>query len=375
MARLKKQHLKQRKDGRFACKYKGVFFYGKTEEEALEARDEYRKQEEMGETISHKQLVVFARKWLPISKAEVADNTYAQYAALLEKMVRHLGEKDMSEITPLDIKSVFNSEFSGKSESYIREAKDLYTALFDSAVAEKACRQNPVRHNSASPHRGTYKGHRSITPQEREWIETLCTDHRVYAIVITLLYSGMRPQEAKALNIDSSVDFDREEIYVRESVHVADSNHYNVSNKVKTPKSARTIPLFQPVREALKDKHGFLISNADGSPLTLSGWKRTWESYVTCMEEAINGCSKRWYGRRKEDKGKELPPWITFNVKPYDLRHSFITWGRDNGVELHTMVDWCGHSDAQMILKIYDEVTENRSKTEAAKLTKKVFQK
>ena len=39
MPRQKKQHLKRRKDGRFACRYKDQWFYGQTEEEALEARE------------------------------------------------------------------------------------------------------------------------------------------------------------------------------------------------------------------------------------------------------------------------------------------------------------------------------------------------
>ena len=376
MGRPKKQHLKQRTDGRYTCRYKSMFFYGRTEEEAIEARDEYKKQEAFGQVISRKQLVNFARKWLPVAKANVAESTYAQYATLVEKLVRHLGEKEMNAITPLDIKEVYNSEFQNMSESYISEAKDLYAALFDSAIAEKICRQNPVRHSSAKPHHGTYKGHRAITPQEREWIETLCTDHRIHPFVITMLYSGLRPQEAKALDIDSAVDFKKEEIYVRQSVHIVDANHYEITDKVKTIKSARTVPLFPPVKKVLKGRHGYLITNADGSALTLSGWDRLWSSYVSSMERAINGCSKRWYGRRKEDKDKEeLPQWISFKVRPYDLRHSFVSWGRDNGVELHTMVEWCGHSDAKMIMKIYDEVSESRSKAEAAKLTRKAFKK
>ena len=316
---------------------------------------------------------MFARKWLPIAKASAADNTYAQYATILEKLVKNLGEKEMGDITPLEIKEVFNIEFQGKSQSYILKAKSLYSALFDAAIGEKICRNNPVR--ETSPHRGTYKGHRAITPQEREWIETLCTDHRVHPYVITQLYSGIRPQEAKALDIDKSVDFDNDEIHVQETAHIADSNHYVITNEMKTEKSKRVIPLFPPVKEVLQDKHGMLITNVDGSPLTISGWDRLWSSYVSCMEKAINGCAKRWYGRRKEDKGKELPPWISFKVTPYDLRTSFICWGRDNCVELHTMVEWCGHVDAQMILRIYDEVSDDRSKTEAEKLTKKVFKK
>ena len=41
MPRTKKPHLKRRKDGRFACRYQGQFFYGRTEAEAFAARDDY----------------------------------------------------------------------------------------------------------------------------------------------------------------------------------------------------------------------------------------------------------------------------------------------------------------------------------------------
>lgn len=371
MARPKKQHLKPRPDGRYVCRYKDQFFYGATEDEALQAREDYKVQEALDQTINHRLLTEFARKWLPIAKASVQDNTYGQYAVLVEKLVQHLGNKEMDDITPLDIKEIYNVEFLDKSDSYVKKAKNLYASLFDAAIAERLCRLNPVR--QTKPHRGTYVGHRNITPQEREWIETLCTDHKIHPYVITLLYSGMRPPEAKALDIDKSVDFKKEEIRVQEFVHVADTNHYIITDKGKNDKATRTIPLFPPVKKALEGKHGMLITNADGTPLTIQGAKRLWDSYVTCMEKAINGCSKRWYGKRKEDKGKELPEWQDFTVKPYDLRHSYITWGRDNGVELHTMIEWCGHSDAQMILKIYDEVTSERSKAEAAKLIKKAF--
>lgn len=49
MPRQKKQHLKRRKDGRFACRYRNLWFYGETEDEALEARDEYKQAEKRGE--------------------------------------------------------------------------------------------------------------------------------------------------------------------------------------------------------------------------------------------------------------------------------------------------------------------------------------
>ncbi|MBR5110162.1 MAG: hypothetical protein IK099_08190 [Clostridia bacterium] len=137
-----------------------------------------------------------------------------------------------------------------------------------------------------------------------------------------------------------------------------------------------------------------LVTSADGNPVTIQAWKSVWESYVFSMETAINGMQERWYRRTKEHKailkeaerlrqeGKEeearlkeaeIPPWIPFTVVPYDLRHSFCTMCRDNGVELNTCVRWMGHADAKMILKIYDEVSDDRSKKEAERLEQALF--
>ena len=247
--------------------------------------------------------------------------------------------------------------------------------MFDSAVSDGIIQRNPAREKSAQPHQGETGGHRAITEQEREWINTLCRDHRAFPAVITMLYEGIRPAEAKAMNIDTAVDFNSGRINIHDFAHMDGSNGYKITRKGKTKRATRSIPLFAPVREALEGRHGLLITTADGKPVTITAWKTVYRSYVHAMETAINGVSKRWYGRTKEHKailsaGGSLPPWIDFTVRPYDLRHSFCAFGRDHGVELNTMIGWMGHVDAQMILKIYDEVSDNRDKNEAEKLEK-----
>ena len=37
------------------------------------------------------------------------------------------------------------------------------------------------------------------------------------------------------------------------------------------------------------------------------------------------------------------------------------------------MIEWMGHADATMIMRIYDEVSDNRSKNEAERLKKLLF--
>jgi integrase len=37
-------------------------------------------------------------------------------------------------------------------------------------------------------------------------------------------------------------------------------------------------------------------------------------------------------------------------------------------IEIHTVIAWMGHADAKMILKVYDEVTDEREASEADRL-------
>lgn len=379
MPRQKKQVLKQRKDGRYCCKYKGLQFMGNSSDEALSIRDEYKRLEKQGLYLSENLTVSeYAEKWLPIAKPKVAKPTYNGLAIHLKKLCSCIGTELVREVVPSQIKAVYSTAYKDCSQSYLRSAKQLFCAMFDSAVADGLILKNPAREKSAQPHQGETGGHRAITAQEREWINTLCHDHRAFPAVITMLYEGIRPAEAKALNIDSSVDFEKGRINIHEFVHMDGNNGYKINDKGKTKKATRSIPLFQPVREALTGKHGMLVTSASGKPVTITAWKCVYKSYVHDMETAINGMEKRWYGRTKEHKrilaeGGSLPQWTSFTVTPYDLRHSFCAFGRDHGVELNTMISWMGHVDAQMILKIYDEVSDFRDQQEAEKLEKSLI--
>ena len=379
MPRQKKQHLKKRKDGRYACRYKDQWFYGATEEEAIAQRDLYKqvKKEQSEKPVTVK---AYADKWIDRAYPSVTKITKNGLKIHLKKLTDAIGDKTLTEVKPSDIKDIYSTRYLGLSNSYITAAKQLYSSLFDAVVADGYLRSNPARERPAKPHKGTTGGHRQITPQERVWIDTLCTNHRAWPAVMTMLYAGVRPQEMKAIKIERDVDFNAEIITLHESAHIEDNNHYKLTEKGKTDKAMRTIPLFPPLKNALYNRKGYVITGAKGNAITIQGWKSAWESYVTCMETAINGCQKRWYGKTKEhkkilDAGGKLPPWINFTVVPYDLRHSFCCMCRDADppVEINTCIRWMGHSDAKMILRIYDESSDDRSQKEAERMKKTWF--
>ena len=367
MPREKKPSLKKRKDGRYRCKYHDIAFYGKSPEEAFQAREDYKKSLKKG--YLRQTVAEYAIPWLQRSYPDVADSTYTGLAIHLQHLVDQIGGKWLSEILPSDIKKIYATQYKGLSASYIRSAKQLFCALFDSAMADRLIQYNPARDKTAKPGKGKKPKERILTSQQRTYIETLCTDHRAYPAVMAMLYAGLRPQECKALNIDRDIDFANDIIFIRESVHV-DGQKYAFSGDMKTEWSKRTVPLLPPLKQALSGKHGMLITSAQGKPVTIQAFKSAWSSYLFCMETAINGVQKRWYGKKT---GTGDVPWIDFDIVPYTLRHAYCAFLRDSGVEINTARRWMGHSDAKMILKVYDSVSADREESEREKVEKRLI--
>ena len=377
MPRQKKQHLKRRADGRYCCKFLGRQFLGWTEDEAFAKREEYKRQlEQEGAIRENPTVAQYAERWVKIAKAGAPMRTYNGAAIHLEQMMESIGGLYMKKVRPSDIKKVYADHYSSLSDSYVKHAKHLFSAMFHAAVEDGLISSNPVESDSASPPHGTKGSHRAITSEERELIETVAIKHPMHIAAIIMLYAGLRPQEVKALRMED-IDEKAGVIHVRSFAHVEKSNKYAESSTGKTKNATRDVPLFSPVIAAVKGKSGLILCKED-EIATPQMWRRSWESYCNAIEHHLNGCQRRWYGRTREHKailakGEKLPPWISFTVTPYDLRHSFASWCRDHGVELHTCAEWMGHRDATMVLRIYDEVSSKRSQAEAERLRKTVF--
>ena len=375
MPRQKKPDLKKRSDGRYRAKYHGMQFYGSSPDEAAAKVEEYKRNERAG-IVTRATVTDYALPWLKRSYPSVSDSTYTGLAIHLQHLIDEIGSKQISSVVPSDIKGVYSRQYRSCSNSYLKAARQLFSALFDSAVADGLIRSNPARDKTAKPHKGSLPNTRPITPREREWILTLCTDHRAYPVVMTMLYAGLRPQEAKAVKIERDVDFENNTITVHETAH-NDGQKYDYTEQGKTAWSNRTIPLFPPLKKALEGRRGYLITSAHGERVTHTTWRVVWNSYITHMETAINGIDKRWYGKRKDQlelkAAGKLPAWVEFDIVSYSLRKSFCVMCRDAGVELNTCRKWMGHADSKMILQVYDSVSEDRSDQERKKVENRLF--
>ena len=384
--------LTARKDGRYRCRYKGKEFYGRTQGEALKAREHYIDLLKAGLKAESEGLTVrqYSAKWLPVHKTGIKRNTYNAYASYIDRMNSVIGDKAIMHVVPSDIKAVYNL-FIGQSDSTIHKVKFLITSLFQSAVRDGYIRTNPC--DEVEPHKGTAGTHRAITDEERQIILDTKADFRLPVMV--MLYAGLRRGEVLALKMED-VDFKNKVIHVTEAISF--DHNKRVEGEPKTKAGIREVPLFGRLEAELKGHEGYIA----GKAFTEIGFVRAWQKYVNTIEKSLNGCQKRWYGRRAVDKAKNperyarvvalereaekliafgkvkdgkkkraeaeslrLEGWQSFAVRPHDLRHSYVTMLCDAKVEIDLAMKWVGHSDERMIRQIYDHITDYR--TERAK--------
>jgi integrase len=335
MPRQKKQHLKRQKDGRFYCSYLGKMFSGSTEEEALQKREDFKR----SKTVRTDQTVgEYAMYWLPIHKAGVKATTYNSYVSVITKAVKPIANIRLSKLTTDDVSEAF-AALSDKSASYIHKAKVLLTEILDSATDAGYLAKNPVRAQSVKPPKGKKGTHRAITDAERTQINR--TPHRMQLAALLMLYCGLRRGEVIGLQAQ---DIQGESLTVRRAV-------YYVSNQpmISTPKTAngiRTVPFPDFLVHLIPkmNRNCYLLTGTQ-KPMTEQVFTRAWSNF--CTEAGVE-------------------------IRCHDLRHSYCTWLRDTGIDIHQAIIWMGHADEKLILRIYDHPGTERE-TSAKNLLKTAF--
>lgn len=352
MPRQKKQHLAQRADGRYRCKYKDRTFYGRTEKEALDAREAYRRSL-LADPFRRDniRLSVYGERWLKAHKGHLTPGPYNTHKRMLDRLVETTGDAFLRDVRPTDVE-LYYQQFAGKSRSLICDARDTVRGLFRAALADGYIDRDPAA--AVTPPKGTAGTHREITDAERDLIHR--TQHRLRPAVMVMLYAGLRRGEVMALNVSRDVDFAARTVTVREAVRFDSQGHPEVVDP-KTEAGARVVPLLPGLAAELQGITGPLCLSASGEPMTESAWSRAWESYLYALAVTMNGRPR-----------SPRHPWPTVSIRPHDLRHSFCTMLYNAGVDLKTAMLWMGHADQTMTMRVYTHLTEARQAKAAADL-------
>lgn len=331
---VKQQRLKQRKDGRYCCKYKGKQFIAQTEREALAMRERYKADLLRGDLVLPMEVSEYIEKWLPLYKSNVSAKCYADYKKQLDKLSAVIGQKLLANVSADDAAAVWK-QFNGKSKSTVQRARMLYIALFDAAVENDYCRKNPFRSRVSQPPKAAAGSHRALTPEEIKLIEN--TPHKMQIPALIMLYAGLRRGEMLALT-KKDIDLKNNVIHVKTAVRYYGNDPQEV--KPKTAAGVRDVPIVTRLRPYLEKVTDRVAEWKKGETMTERAFRYAWETYI----KALSAAAKK-----------------PVSIRTHDLRHTFCTMCVTAGVSLTQCMQWLGHADEKMILRVYDHVNKDRT--------------
>ena len=179
----------------------------------------------------------WAVEWLETYKRpSVGAAQYRNYLMYIDGIiVPAIGSIPLKSVKDIHLQKILNSR-AGKSKSDISKLNLTVKAIFQKAYQSGLIIKNPAEF--LEPPAATDGKRRSITDEERKSILSLAETHHAGLWIKTLLYTGIRPGETRALDW-RHVDFEKRLIHVEQAMKAG-------TKKIGEPKSAagiRNIPI------------------------------------------------------------------------------------------------------------------------------------
>ena len=364
----KKKNL--RDDGRFCVRVtvtqngerKQVPFYSSiSRADAKEKAEAFKKQIGLGLNPDDRDITVaqWGSRWIAANEKDKGHNQRENYRSSKKFIDRRIGERPIRAVTELELSSLIG-DLNGYSSSYINKIFWFLKTLFKSAYRNHIISIDPSEFLSKP--KGTYTGHRCL----EEWEIALILNHwkarRAGIWMMALLFCGIRRSESYAARL-KNFDQDKSEWVVEYSAH--EENNRIVDSELrqgKTDAAIRTINIFEPLRSALiwdfkEHPRTYFMENANGSRVTESGYRRSWDQMILYLEKVANGLDPE---KQLPKNCREADGWISVHFTAHDLRYTFATFLYDAGVDEKTAQRWMGHESAEMTRDLYAKLTAER---------------
>ena len=365
--------LKKRSDGRYQVsiqdginpetgKPQRKVFYGETQKEAKQKRDEYIRNREIGLKQNRKLTVAdWAAKWLAVYGTGGYSVTRSNELAV-RKLTAFMGDKVLAEVVKSDVQR-FADTVKEMSFSSVKKIQMTVQNVFREAVADRLIVFDPtlkVEWGYAS------KGsHRALAEWEVDLITQHWREHRFGILVMLMLYGGLRRGEVLALTWGDITD---DTIHVTRALHF-ENNIAVMGDMPKTEAGIRDIPIFSAaLRQAIAEMRGapdesIAASCCAAGRLTERAFERGWKGFNAAMQNILNGRTAIRPGQRND----LIAVQQVFAIRAHDLRHTFCTMIVETGIDLKTVQKLMGHADETMIMEVYNHL---RDRLEAKSIDK-----
>lgn len=158
----------------------------------------------------------YADMWLETYKrGSVSDPVYRALKSSIQNVINpQIGHMRLKDVRPINVQKTLSSQ-PGKSRNYYVKLRNLLNGIFSRAQGDHLIRDNPAEKIDLP--RSEDGTHRSITDEERRALIDTATWNSFEPFVLTMLWCGLRTQEAAALRYED-VDQINHTIHVQRAV-------------------------------------------------------------------------------------------------------------------------------------------------------------
>ena len=341
---MQKAKLSLRKDGRYLITIKDVatgkrkYFYGKTQNEALEKLLNYKTQKEKMEAMGC-EFSELSNMWWEEIEETLGVQSRRGYLWAKNKADEKFGDRFVKEITAREI-TKYLQEFAhnGYAQKTIQKARLVLNLIFKFGLELGMLDNNPT--TSAKMPKGLEKNKVEAATTEEETIIKETKDCWLFPFFA--LYTGMRKGEILALQW-KDINFENNTIKVYKSVGHLGNEPFLKTTKTKA--GTRLVPLLKPLKERLLEL------------------ERNQDDFIFCDEEKNLLTNRKYitlYNKFKEQTGVKCTA--------HQLRHSFATNAHDWGLDMKDIQTILGHKQISTTMDIYTDFRDKRVEVIADKL-------
>ena len=276
----------------------------------------------------------WANKWLDTyKKGVVKDHTYHfTYKSNIDKyLVPYFGKAHLMDIQQIDIQKYFNSVCNESGEplakSTLEKHKLILKSIFDAAIDNDLCYKNPVK-NIKFQH-VTETAVRNVWTREQAEKALEYSKKCLRLDIVVYLNTGLRRSELLGLKW-SDIDFENNTLHVQRAI--VQTKGKIVIDRPKSAKSDRIIPFSEDFGKYLKK-----FQSDNEYVIGLDGYMSP-STYSTQFKEFME--------KLNAETGVPI-------LTPHELRHTYGTLKREEGVDIYTIQKVMGHADISITAGIY----------------------
>ena len=262
------------------------------------------------------------------SKISIKNEIYHAQAVL-----EHIGDITVDDVTVKDLQRIKQDHLEkGISISTFRRRWDLIRSALNWAVNEEYIESNPLQgYKVKKPQKDP------ILPPSTQEIQTLLkvSPFHLQRVILLTFYTGARPGPSELFSLQwKTVDLE--------------GGWMLILSASKGNKIWREIPIHKNLQE-----HMFSWKKTDAGLNT--------DNIINYRNKPVRSIKKAWV-KAKENAG------ITRELRPYDLRHAFITSAIDAGADVQAVASMAGHSDMKTTLEHYRHIKSEIKKSSIDRL-------